>query len=70
MGFEFGVGELLSFNTEKNVSENIILDKPIISIPMIEEKLNDERGKAFLAAITLLKNSDWLGSYGFGFSFD
>lgn len=29
MGFEFGVGELLSFNTEKNVSENIILDKPI-----------------------------------------
>jgi hypothetical protein len=48
-------------------SINLILDKPIISIPMIEEKLNDERGKAFLAAITLLKNSDWLGSYGFGF---
>jgi len=29
MGFEFGVGELLSYNTEKNVSENITLDKPI-----------------------------------------
>jgi len=46
---------------------NLMLDKPIISIAMIEEKLNDERGKAFLAAITLLQNSDWLGSYGFGF---
>lgn len=29
MGFEFSVGELLSYNIEKNVSENILLDKPI-----------------------------------------
>lgn len=46
---------------------NSILEQPIITIDMIEEKLKDERGKAFFAAITLLKNSDWLGAYGFGF---
>jgi|GEM_PF-2694861 len=46
---------------------NLMLEQPIITIDMIEEKLKDERGKAFLAAIALLKNSDWLGNYGFGF---
>ncbi len=46
---------------------NSILEQPIITIDMIEEKLKDERGKAFFAAIDLLKNSDWLGAYGFGF---
>jgi O-antigen ligase len=46
---------------------NMLLPEPIVSIEMLEEKLNDERGKAYLVAIELLKNSDWLGGYGFGF---
>lgn len=46
---------------------NMLLPEPIISIAMLEEKLSDERGKAYLVAIELLKNSDWLGGYGFGF---
>lgn len=46
---------------------NSMLEQPIITIEMLEEKLKDERGKAFLVAINLLKNSDWLGTYGFGF---
>ena len=46
---------------------NLILSEPIVSVEMLEEKLNDERGKAYLAAIELLKRSDWLGGYGFGF---
>jgi hypothetical protein len=46
---------------------NMLLQEPIISLEMLEEKLNDERGKAYLVAIELLKNSDWFGGYGFGF---
>ena len=46
---------------------NLVLPEPIFSIEMLEEKLNDERGKAFLAAVELLRKSDWLGGYGFGF---
>ena len=46
---------------------NTLLPEPIISIEMLQEKLNDERGKAYLVAVELLKNSDWLGGYGFGF---
>jgi hypothetical protein len=44
-----------------------MLEKPIISSEMIDEKLRAERGKAFLVAIDILKNSDWLGAYGFGY---
>ena len=46
---------------------NSVLQDPIVSVAMLEEKLNDERGKAYLVAINLLSNSDWLGGYGFGF---
>ena len=46
---------------------NTFLPEPIVSVAMLEEKLNEERGKAFLATIRLLENSDWLGAYGFGF---
>ena len=46
---------------------NLVLPEPIFSIEMLEEKLNDERGKAYLAAVELLRRSDWLGGYGFGF---
>ena len=46
---------------------NSILTEPIVSIAMLEEKLNDERGKASLVAINLLQNSNWLGGYGLGF---
>ena len=48
-------------------SVNFMLEKPIISSEMIDEKLRAERGKAFLVAIDILKNSDWLGAYGFGY---
>ena len=46
---------------------NSVLSEPIVSVAMLEEKLNDERGKAYLVAVNLLSNSDWLGGYGFGF---
>ncbi|PLY07643.1 MAG: hypothetical protein C0625_05560 [Arcobacter sp.] len=46
---------------------NSILEDPIVSIAMLEEKIQDERGKAFLVAINLLQNSNWIGGYGFGF---
>ena len=46
---------------------NSILAEPIVSVAMLEEKLNDERGKAYLVAIRLIENSDWFGGYGFGF---
>jgi hypothetical protein len=49
------------------VAVNSVLSEPIVSTAMLEEKLNDERGKAYLVAINLLKNSDWMGGYGFGF---
>ena len=46
---------------------NSVLSEPIVSVAMLEEKLNDERGKAYLVAVNLLSNSDWLGGYAFGF---
>lgn len=46
---------------------NSMLSEPIVTMAMLEEKLNDERGKAYLVAITLLQNSDWFGGYGLGF---
>lgn len=46
---------------------NMMLEKPIVSAEMIDEKLRAERGKAFFVAVDILKNSDWLGGYGFGY---
>ena len=46
---------------------NNSLPEPIISLEMLKIKMNEERGKAFFAAMDLLRNSDWLGAYGFGF---
>ncbi len=46
---------------------NSFLNDPIVSEAMIMEKLEKERGKAFLIIIELLKNSNMLGGYGFGF---
>lgn len=46
---------------------NSSLSDPIISESMILEKLEKERGKAFLIIMELLKDSYMLGGYGFGF---
>jgi hypothetical protein len=46
---------------------NNLLPEPIITLELIKIKMNEERGKAFFAAMDLLKNTDWLGGYGFGF---
>jgi len=46
---------------------NSIMDDPIVTMKMIEVKLHQERGKAFLYAMDLLKDSSWMGCYGFGF---
>jgi len=46
---------------------NSSLSDPIISEAMILEKLEKERGKAFLIIMDLLKDSYMLGGYGFGF---
>lgn len=46
---------------------NNLLPEPIVSKSMIEYKLHNERGEALLIALKLLSNSDWLGSYGFGY---
>lgn len=46
---------------------NSLLPDSIISMAILEDKLNNERGKAFLAAIKLLENSNWMGAYGLGF---
>jgi len=49
------------------IANNYILEKPIVTIEMIQHKIEEERGKAFRIALELLKNSNWLGGYGFGF---
>lgn len=46
---------------------NALLPEPIITAKMLEEKLQNERGKAFVIAMHLLEKSGWLGGYGFGF---
>ncbi len=46
---------------------NDLLKEPLISMEMINEKLQEERGKAFITIMQLLKESNWLGGYGFGF---
>jgi len=46
---------------------NASLDKPIISEAVIQNKMDNERGKAYDVAVHLLQESDWLGAYGFGF---
>ena len=49
------------------IANNYILEKPIVTTEMIQEKMQEERGKAFRIALELLKNSNWLGGYGFGY---
>lgn len=46
---------------------NNILPQPIISGAMLAEKLQHERGKAFMIVTDLLAKTDWVGGYGFGF---
>ncbi len=49
------------------IANNFILEKPIVTIEMLQYKMEAERGKAFRVALDLLSNSNWLGGYGFGF---
>ncbi len=46
---------------------NALLPQPIISGEMIAEKMQKERGKAFIIVMDLLEKSNWIGGYGFGF---
>lgn len=46
---------------------NNLIDKPVITMDIIQDKMNNERGKALIVALDLLKKSDWIGAYGFGF---
>jgi hypothetical protein len=46
---------------------NTILPQPIISGQMLTEKLQHERGKAFMIVTDLLAQTHWIGGYGFGF---
>ncbi len=46
---------------------NTLLPQPIISGEMLAEKLQHERGKAFMIVMDLLAKSHWIGGYGFGF---
>jgi len=49
------------------VANEYLLPKPLITEKLIKVKLTQERGKAFLFAMKLLSESNWLGGYGFGF---
>jgi hypothetical protein len=46
---------------------NSSLSEPIITAEMLKEKLEKERGKVFILVIDLLRDSYFLGGYGFGF---
>lgn len=46
---------------------NMSLSDPLISSEMLKEKLEKERGKAFLIIWEMLKESYYFGGYGFGF---
>ncbi len=46
---------------------NEFLEKPIVSWDMIELKIEQERGKAFVVIMELLRQTNWIGGYGFGF---
>jgi len=46
---------------------NSLLEEPIVSIEMIKNKMQNERGKVVLVVLHLLEQSNWQGAYGFGF---
>ena len=46
---------------------NTLLPKPIITAEMLAEKMQHERGKAFMIVMDLLGRTHWIGGYGFGF---
>jgi len=46
---------------------NSLMENPFISKEIIKEKLETERGLAFIKAIELLENSKFIGGYGWGF---
>jgi hypothetical protein len=49
------------------IANQYLLSEPLITEKLLQKKLSSERGKAFVYAIKLLKESNWLGGYGFGF---
>lgn len=49
------------------VTINTIMPEPIITAQMLQEKLQHERGKAFMIVMDLLDQTHWMGGYGFGF---
>ena len=49
------------------IYNSFLLEDPIITQELIKIKIEEERGLAFSYAIQLLKDSNWLGMYGFGF---
>ena len=49
------------------IYNSYLLEKPIITQEILKIKIEEERGLAFEYAIQLLKDSNWLGMYGFGF---
>ncbi|OQX74456.1 MAG: hypothetical protein B6D59_02530 [Campylobacteraceae bacterium 4484_4] len=46
---------------------NELMPRPMITMELIRIKLEQERGKAFLIILDLLRQSRWIGGYGFGF---
>ena len=46
---------------------NASLEEPIISEKILQEKIQTERGKAFIKTVELLEKSNWFGGYGYGF---
>jgi hypothetical protein len=46
---------------------NASLEEPIISEKILQEKIETERGKAFMKTVELLEKSNWVGGYGYGF---
>lgn len=49
------------------IYNSYLLEEPIITQELMRVKIEEERGLAFVYAIQLLKDSSWLGMYGFGF---
>ena len=49
------------------IYNSYLLEKPMITQEILKVKIEEERGLAFKYAIELLKDSNWLGMYGFGF---
>ncbi len=46
---------------------NELMPRPMITLELIRVKMEQERGKALLIILDLLRKSDWIGGYGFGF---